>query len=433
VLVVNNGGTSSAQGYVFQFNGDTGTNYSFNTFWSPSSGSTVGTFGPSNTTGIYQFSGLAGSTTTIVLAGTINIMNYSNTNTYKTILQRSQSEQTTQALVGLWRNTSAITSINLFMGSGNIQSGSTFSLYGIKAADITSIIPTKAFGGDAIVTDGTYTYHAFKSSGVFSPVVALTADVLVIAGGGGTGANNVAPGGGGAGGLVWHSGRSISASTPITVTVGGGGTSNTSALTSVNSLNGSNSVFDTITANGGGGSYGYQTPTYYNGASGGSGGGGAGGNNSSPYQNGTGGSATQTNSGGGTGYGNSGGNGAVYTFYQGVGGGGGGAGAAGTNAAAYSSRSSAAGNGGDGLSGTTIAALDAIGAATNTGEFSGGHYYYAGGAGGGAGGPGSVLGGRGLGGSGAVGNGPGIPFTGGGGGNGASTGGSGLVVVRYLS
>ena len=134
VLSINNGGTSVAQGYAFQFNGDTGTNYSFTTFWSPSTGSTPGAFRTTNTTSISQFSGLAGNTSTIVLAANINIMNYSNTTTYKTLLQRSQSEQTTQVLVGLWRNTSAITSINLFMGSGNIQSGSTFTLYGIASA-----------------------------------------------------------------------------------------------------------------------------------------------------------------------------------------------------------------------------------------------------------------------------------------------------------
>jgi hypothetical protein len=40
----------------------------------------------------------------------------------------------TVAEVGLWRNTSAITEIDLKFVTGNLVAGSTFTLYGIKAA-----------------------------------------------------------------------------------------------------------------------------------------------------------------------------------------------------------------------------------------------------------------------------------------------------------
>jgi hypothetical protein len=70
---------------------------------------------------------------------TIQIPNYSNSTTFKTTLTKSnQSNAGAEYIVGLWRGTTgsdtpAITSITLLSGSGNINVGSTFSLYGIKA------------------------------------------------------------------------------------------------------------------------------------------------------------------------------------------------------------------------------------------------------------------------------------------------------------
>jgi hypothetical protein len=62
-----------------------------------------------------------------------HFMNYSNTTTYKTVLVRSNHAGAfVIATVGLWRSTSAITSITL-TGEVGIASGSTFTLYGIKA------------------------------------------------------------------------------------------------------------------------------------------------------------------------------------------------------------------------------------------------------------------------------------------------------------
>ena len=68
-----------------------------------------------------------------------SFMNYSNTTTNKTVLNRANnaggSFPGSQAGVNLVRTTSAITSINLMTASGgNFAVGSTFTLYGIKAA-----------------------------------------------------------------------------------------------------------------------------------------------------------------------------------------------------------------------------------------------------------------------------------------------------------
>lgn len=63
------------------------------------------------------------------------IQNYSNSTTYKTVIQRrNDAAASVWATVALWQSTSAITSITLTASSGNFNSGSTFTLYGIAAA-----------------------------------------------------------------------------------------------------------------------------------------------------------------------------------------------------------------------------------------------------------------------------------------------------------
>jgi hypothetical protein len=66
----------------------------------------------------------------------VHYMNYANTNTFKTVLSRSSSPDfEVSATVNLWRNTAAINTINFnTFGAPNFAAGSTFTLYGIKAA-----------------------------------------------------------------------------------------------------------------------------------------------------------------------------------------------------------------------------------------------------------------------------------------------------------
>jgi hypothetical protein len=73
----------------------------------------------------------------------VHIMNYSNSTTFKTYLARNNNASAgtyvgTEAIVGLWQGTDAITSIKIGTASSGINfdfaSGSTFALYGIKAA-----------------------------------------------------------------------------------------------------------------------------------------------------------------------------------------------------------------------------------------------------------------------------------------------------------
>lgn len=65
----------------------------------------------------------------------LNIFNYANTTTFKTILARnSNTNYATEAAVGLWRQTSAISSITLVCGDANFSTGTTLTLYGIASA-----------------------------------------------------------------------------------------------------------------------------------------------------------------------------------------------------------------------------------------------------------------------------------------------------------
>jgi hypothetical protein len=66
----------------------------------------------------------------------INIQNYASTSTYKTSIARGSNAAggDVTASVNMWSSNSAITSLRLYTGSGNINAGSTFTLYGIAAA-----------------------------------------------------------------------------------------------------------------------------------------------------------------------------------------------------------------------------------------------------------------------------------------------------------
>jgi hypothetical protein len=328
----------------------------------------------------------------------ITIPNYLSSN-FKTLSIDSVEENNSSTAqldltAGLWSNTSAISSITLSGAVGSFVPFSTFYLYGVAALGTTPVIAPKASGGDIIVNDGTYWYHAFLASSVFTPNQTLSCDVLVVAGGGGVSTNsNGVTGGGGAGGVIYFANQSL-VSANYACTIGGGGPA------SSNGTNGTNSTFASLTAAVGGGSGGGWTGNAP--GNGGSGGG---------SRSGAGGTSTQTGTGATAFYGNAGATASNFI----AGGGGGGAGAAGTAGTA----DYVGGNGGNG-----VTAFSSWGSATGTGENISGTYYYAGGGAGYA----SNTGGFGGGGNNTRAN--GVANTGGGGTT-SGSGGSGIVIVRY--
>lgn len=133
VLIVA-GGTDAASGFGLRFNSDTGSNYSRTYLTGTGSAASSGR-DTSQTTADISFNGLFGNNTNY--NSIIHIMNYSNTTTYKTALSRSNNAATgVDTSVSLWRSTSAITTIDVRTTSASrvFNVGSTFTLYGIKAA-----------------------------------------------------------------------------------------------------------------------------------------------------------------------------------------------------------------------------------------------------------------------------------------------------------
>lgn len=117
---------------------DTATNYSYTIMYGYASGQGSARTTSSSNMYLGYFSDMTntlGTNTTIV-----QLNNYSNTTAYKTFISRGNTATGvggagTCAIVGLYRgSTGAITSIQVNANVQSYMAGSTFTLYGIKAA-----------------------------------------------------------------------------------------------------------------------------------------------------------------------------------------------------------------------------------------------------------------------------------------------------------
>ena len=128
VLVIN-GTAASGANMLIQFNSDTATNYSATRLIGD--GSTAQSDRITSNANLYVGGMGTDNSTNIV-----NIQNYANTTTYKTTLSRASATGIwTAEMVSLWRSTSAINSVKVYLASSvNFNTGTTFTLYGIQAA-----------------------------------------------------------------------------------------------------------------------------------------------------------------------------------------------------------------------------------------------------------------------------------------------------------
>jgi hypothetical protein len=128
VLVIAGTLNSSSSVYI-QCNSDTGSNYSRTYLQGNGTSATSGR----DTSQTYAALGYLNSTAQGNCI--FQFQNYSNATTYKTILCRAgAADDLTRAMVGLWRSTSAITSILVAPVSGSFATDTTLTLYGILAA-----------------------------------------------------------------------------------------------------------------------------------------------------------------------------------------------------------------------------------------------------------------------------------------------------------
>lgn len=128
IIIVTGNTTAGPTDNNMQFNGDTSANYSVTGLYGDGGAGASFRSAASNmeTGGIYWGTGIG--------SRIMHIMNYANTTTYKTVLTRSNPGNSVESRIGLWRSTSAITSIYVYVGASTYTAGTTITLYGIAAA-----------------------------------------------------------------------------------------------------------------------------------------------------------------------------------------------------------------------------------------------------------------------------------------------------------
>lgn len=125
------GGEATYSQFKIQFNSDTGANYSTHALYG--TGTTAGAEGFSG----YSFGAFYSGSTTNFGALVIDVLDYANTNKYKTVRTLAGVDGNGSGIIDLasagWRNTNAVTSVKITTaGTGTIAQYSNFALYGIK-------------------------------------------------------------------------------------------------------------------------------------------------------------------------------------------------------------------------------------------------------------------------------------------------------------
>ena len=120
---------------VMNFNGDSGTNYSYHNL--QGNGSSTTATGAANYTASYVMNAMGTNTSNTFATNIVDILDYSNTNKIKTVRSLTGGDVNGSGVIqlssSLWNSTTAINSISLSTGGfGDFLQYSSFALYGIK-------------------------------------------------------------------------------------------------------------------------------------------------------------------------------------------------------------------------------------------------------------------------------------------------------------
>jgi hypothetical protein len=131
ILVMDSLNSSGIEQLKLTLNSDTGSNYPYVSMRGNGS-SALSSSSSANPFALLDESAFANATNRHI--HNVSIMDYSATDKHKTLLSRANNAAiATDAIAIRWASTSAVTSINIFYQLGNINSGSTFNLYGVIA------------------------------------------------------------------------------------------------------------------------------------------------------------------------------------------------------------------------------------------------------------------------------------------------------------
>jgi hypothetical protein len=128
-------GTDTSNNIYFTLNSDTSGNYSDHLLYGD--GSSVATANGVNTS-TPQYISIANSSrlASTFAAGVFDLLDYANTNKFKTTRTLSGREDNSAGIVlfasANWRNTNAVTSLTFTPTNGSFAQYSSFALYGIK-------------------------------------------------------------------------------------------------------------------------------------------------------------------------------------------------------------------------------------------------------------------------------------------------------------
>ena len=128
--------TGSFNNQQMRFNSDSGSNYAFHTF--SGNGSTTSTSGSATQTSFNDFMRATSNSLTAGIFGVaiVDLLDYTNTNKYKTLRALQGADSNGDGIVGItsgvWMSTAAISTITINPSGGTAIQYSSFALYGIK-------------------------------------------------------------------------------------------------------------------------------------------------------------------------------------------------------------------------------------------------------------------------------------------------------------